>query len=440
MTETTTPVEETSSSIQPGNLTAKLAACREKAGLNIEQAADEMHLSVNLLRALEQEDFSHLPEPPYVRGYLRGYAKLADIDPSDLIRTYEALRGANPDEIAHHFAPARSLGKISEPAISPGVFKLLGMLFLVGLVVLIAMIPAVRDWASNTWASLSAQTTPPQVVRPAPALQTFTATQDAKEKLAASAPATPASTTATPVPAPAVSAPADSPANTTPAAAPAPVAMAAATTADSSKAAGAGSKDGKPVATDQPAAGSTPVTATDTTKTATSATPATAAATDKTVDAATTPAATATTPATASAPAATAAPGTTTPAATATVPGATAPAAAGTSQNPADTATATAAAPGTPDTAATATPPQPINGEVTVKLEFSEEVWMQVKDDKKKVMFESLNSSGTTKEFKASTPLDFKVGNAHGVKVYLNGQLYDQAPYTKGSVSRFKVE
>lgn len=361
MTETTTPVEETSSSsIQPGVLTAKLTACREKAGLDIEQAADEMHLSVNLLRALEQEDFVHLPEPPYIRGYLRGYAKLADTDPSDLIRTYEALRGANPDEIAHHFSPVRSLGKVTEPSVSPTVIKFIGIVLLAGIIGLIAMIPAVRDWASSTWASLSAQTTPPQVVRPAPALQTFTAAQDAEEKSQAN----------------------ENQATATPPNTPKPE--------DNQQA----RDENKPTDNTSGTAQEKPVTPAASPVTATADTDKPAIATDN----------------------------------------------GNTGNKSADTETSTDKPTTTDATTDLATPVQPINGEVNVKLEFNEEVWMQIKDDKKKVLFESLNSAGTTKEFKANTPLNFKIGNARGVKVYLNGQLYDQAAHTKGSVARFKVE
>lgn len=73
-------------------------------------------------------------------------------------------------------------------------------------------------------------------------------------------------------------------------------------------------------------------------------------------------------------------------------------------------------------------------------MEFAEEVWTQVKGEDKKPLFESLNTAGTIKEFKAKAPLDFKIGNAPGVKIYINGQLFDQTPHIKGSVARFKVE
>lgn len=73
----------------------KLAA--NKPDLDQEQAAIAMRLSPAMIKALESENFAELPDPPYVRGYLRSYARLDDSDPQPLIRTYEVLRGADPD-------------------------------------------------------------------------------------------------------------------------------------------------------------------------------------------------------------------------------------------------------------------------------------------------------------------------------------------------------
>lgn len=408
MTETTTPAEEqASSSVQPGDLTTKLQVCRERAGLDIEQAADEMHLSVSLLRALEKEDFAHLPEPPYVRGYLRGYAKLADQDAKELIRTYEALRGADPDEIAHHFAPARPLGKVTQPAISPATVKFIGLAVVVLGLGLLSMIPGVRGWFSDTWSKFSAQTAPPQVVRPAPALETFTAQKDAeeasKQQPAEStgdvAATTPADTSAKPAGTDAGTAPAttsEEQATTQSATGTSDDAAATATTSTTAEQAGAPAADTQAITEPSATTSETPAAASP--NTAKTSAPAAGTATQ--------------------------APATD----TATTVNGNAPA----TQTDPNAVTA--------DGNTTATPPQPIAGEVNVKLEFAEEVWMQVKDDGKKTLFESLNSAGSTKEFKATTPLNFKIGNARGVKIYLNGQEFNQAPHTKGSVARFKVE
>lgn len=392
MTETAPPVDEkASAAVQPGDLTEKLVECREKAGLDIEQAAEELHLSAHILRALEKEDFAHLPEPPYVRGYLRGYAKLADMDARQLIRTYEALRGANPDEIAHHFAPARPLSKVAQPAISSSTLKFIGFGALVLLLGLLSMIPGVREWADHTWSSFSAQTNPPDVPRPPSAMDAYIAQKAAQErekeqaqKQAAQAQQQVAA------------------ANAQAAAQQAPAATAPAVTST------------QDVATDQTAASTTVVTPDATAP----ATPADSAGT--------------TTAAAASAPenpatgvaASAASPTSNTPDAAATTPPA------GATQTPVTTG----------DTTTAAATQQLPTGEINIKMEFTDEVWLQIKGNDKKTLFESLNTAGNIKEFKATTPLNFKVGNAQGVKIYFNGQPFDQAPYVKGSVARFTIE
>lgn len=391
MTETAHSVEErTSSAVQPGDLTAMLAECRAKAGLDLEQAAEELHLSPHIIKALEQEDFAHLPEPPYVRGYLRGYSKLADIDAKELIRTYEALRGAKPDEIAHHFAPARPLNKVVQPVMSSSTLKFIGFGGLVLLLGLFSMIPGVRDWANHTWSSFSAQTDQTDVQqRPPSAMEAYVAQKKALERKKAAAEqqaqqaatlASSASTSSAPAPEPAPGVVATAPSDQT-----------------SQNAATPATPTPEAVAT------STQDTATPTNTTATETT--------------------AVTPAPATAPVAPAPPPTETPTVASSETPVTPPA------TPIDTAA-------TPTDATT----PPVAGEISIKMEFTEEVWMQIKGDDKKTLFESLNTAGNIKEFKATPPLNVKVGNAPGVKIFVNGQPFDLTAHTKGSVARFRVE
>ncbi len=379
MTATAHSVEErTSAAVQPGDLTALLVACREKAGFDIEQAAEELHLSTHIIKALEREDFVHLPEPPYVRGYLRGYSKLADIDAKELIRTYEALRGAKPDEIAHHFAPARPLNKVAQPMISTSTLKFIGFGALVLLLGLFSMIPGVRDWANHTWSSFSAQTNPPDSQqRPPSAMEAYVAQKEAleREKAAAEQQAQQAATPNVPAPAPT----------------PIPEVVATAPSAQ---------------VTQKPATPATPAPEATVTSTQDTAAPTEAKVTETT----------AVTPA------------------PATQPATPAPNAAETPVTPPATTPTDAAA--TPIDATT----PPTAGEVSIKMEFAEEVWMQIKGDDKKTLFESLNTAGNIKEFKATPPLNVKIGNAPGVKIFVNGQPFDLTTHTKGSVARFRVE
>ena len=434
MTETHTPVEEsTTSTMQPGDLARKLIACRERAGFDIDQAAVEMHLSPNILRALEKEDFAHLPEPPYVRGYLRGYAKLADQDAKDLIRTYEILRGASPDDTAQHFAPSRGINKMAQPSLSPTTLKFIAFGSAVLVVGLISMIPGVRHWATQTWQDFSAQTNPPEMPRPPSTMDTFAARKAAEEKAAAEALA---KVTAQQQAAAAAQLVANNSTEPTASATTSPAPITDASPSNQ--------------ATDAPTPTSPVNSTTSTQDTATPAVDSTAIAVTPTVDkpaetpASPPPAAPATETTNAAATPTAPATETTNAAATPTAPTTeTTNAAATTTTTPPTDTTTTQTASGTPTTTtdpAAATPLPPIVGEATIKMEFSDEVWVQVKGADKKTVFESLNTNGTTKEFKATPPLSFKIGNAPGAKIYINGQLYDQSPYTKGSVARFKIE
>lgn len=53
----------------------RLFAEREKQGLSITEIAKAIHLSEDIIDALERSDVDRLPQPTFVQGYLRTYAK-----------------------------------------------------------------------------------------------------------------------------------------------------------------------------------------------------------------------------------------------------------------------------------------------------------------------------------------------------------------------------
>lgn len=83
------------SDLLPGAL---LRAAREKASLNEEDVAGELHITVKKVRALEADDYQQLHSDIFIRGYLRGYAKLVDLEPEALLENYvQARRQAGLD-------------------------------------------------------------------------------------------------------------------------------------------------------------------------------------------------------------------------------------------------------------------------------------------------------------------------------------------------------
>ena len=65
-----------------------LAAERKKQQKTIEEIAGELNLSVTQVKTIELDQSEGLPEPTYVRGYIRGYAKLLGLKPEEVLQNY----------------------------------------------------------------------------------------------------------------------------------------------------------------------------------------------------------------------------------------------------------------------------------------------------------------------------------------------------------------
>jgi cytoskeleton protein RodZ len=64
---------------------ARLAAERQRHGWSISDAAGRLRLNPKQVLALEAEDLAHLPALPFVRGFVRNYARELGIDATELL-------------------------------------------------------------------------------------------------------------------------------------------------------------------------------------------------------------------------------------------------------------------------------------------------------------------------------------------------------------------
>lgn len=74
----------------PGGM---LRAARERRGYSVQYAAEDLHLDVWVIEALEANRFEVLGAPVYAKGHLRKYAMLLGVSPATVIERYEALSG-----------------------------------------------------------------------------------------------------------------------------------------------------------------------------------------------------------------------------------------------------------------------------------------------------------------------------------------------------------
>src|SRR5918912_3316220 len=93
-----------------------LRHARANRGVTLTEAERAIRIPRKYLRALEDEDFSQLPEGVYARGIVRNYAQYLYLDPDDAVAYFEELRGAptgsikvvpavKPMDVPSHWAP-----------------------------------------------------------------------------------------------------------------------------------------------------------------------------------------------------------------------------------------------------------------------------------------------------------------------------------------------
>lgn len=67
---------------------ALLRQRRTERHLSVEDVAQALRLAPKQLRAIEQDDYDHLPGPTYVRGYLRSYAQFLGLSADTVLEFY----------------------------------------------------------------------------------------------------------------------------------------------------------------------------------------------------------------------------------------------------------------------------------------------------------------------------------------------------------------
>jgi cytoskeleton protein RodZ len=164
-----------------------LRAGREERGLTIQQVADELHLDVRLVQAIESNNFLLLGAPVYARGHLRKYATVLGLPPEVVISHYETLTDVpvTPTVVpASVAAPPPQRVSLRMPMLIVGGIAALGLLIWLAIALL-------GRTQSNPVASVPQQSAraPAEIQQQTDAVQSGT-TPTAQPLLAEAAPAT----------------------------------------------------------------------------------------------------------------------------------------------------------------------------------------------------------------------------------------------------------
>jgi transcriptional regulator with XRE-family HTH domain len=86
-----------------GTLGEYLRKAREAKDIDIRDAAQQTRISINYLKALEEENFAKLPGDVFVKGFLKSYGKFLKLDEAEMLMRFADLK---PKAIAPAPVPA----------------------------------------------------------------------------------------------------------------------------------------------------------------------------------------------------------------------------------------------------------------------------------------------------------------------------------------------
>lgn len=94
----------------------RLRAERERRGLNLQKAADEMHLDSWVLEALESDDYRRIGPAVFAKGHLKKYAGILDLPAAELLEGFDARWSGTAAPTEQRGLDVRSDSPLAAPA------------------------------------------------------------------------------------------------------------------------------------------------------------------------------------------------------------------------------------------------------------------------------------------------------------------------------------
>ncbi len=123
-----------------------LRAGRERMGWSVEDVVSQIKLAPRQIHALEADDFESLPEPAFVRGFVRSYAKVLQLDPQPLL---DALPGAQASPVKANAV------QVDAPFPKESSERRQNMNLLIAAFLLALLIAGFAAWQANTQPQLT---------------------------------------------------------------------------------------------------------------------------------------------------------------------------------------------------------------------------------------------------------------------------------------------
>ena len=106
-----------------------LADARAGKNMSLADVAAKIKLTVRQVEAMEAEDTAHLPGDVFLRGFVRNYARLVDVDPEELITPMDAQAAVSETITAPSEGVAMSTGGLRRWVLVPLIVLAVFVLF-----------------------------------------------------------------------------------------------------------------------------------------------------------------------------------------------------------------------------------------------------------------------------------------------------------------------
>lgn len=112
----------------PGKL---LQIAREEKNLRPEDIAYEIRLTPSQVVALDEDDYSNMPEETYIRGYLRNYARLVGVAENDILMAFARFtRARDATPVPANVPDESETGNNSRPVLILAVASIIAVIVL----------------------------------------------------------------------------------------------------------------------------------------------------------------------------------------------------------------------------------------------------------------------------------------------------------------------
>jgi cytoskeleton protein RodZ len=113
-----------------------LRMARERLGLSQKEVADHLYLTTNFIAYIDEGSFEKIPKPAFIKGYVRSYAKVVELDGDELIAMYEEVLKAAEASVEFKDVTEETVGsvKLTGPVLQAGLIGLGAVAIVVGLV------------------------------------------------------------------------------------------------------------------------------------------------------------------------------------------------------------------------------------------------------------------------------------------------------------------